>query len=319
MSLVWTDPAWHEESRAWIDVELARLELAVSGVVEQPHVRPWSTVLRVPTTGGDVWFKASMPAVAYEVGVLPVLAARRPDCLPRLLAADRERGWMLQADGGTRLRELLAEHPDPSRWEAVLPLYADLQRAVAPDRDELLAAGAPDRRLAGLPALYEDLLARQGSLSAGELAGLHELTPTVAELCEELAAHELPETIQHDDLHDGNVFVRDGAYVFFDWGDSCVAHPFFTLHVTMRVLAYNLGVDEDAPELERYRDAYLEPWTGPHTRADLLRALDPADLLGGIARALAWQLVADAVSPEVRDEYEDAVVDRLRTFLAAVS
>ena len=317
MSLTWTDPAWLEESRAWIDAELARLELTVSGVVEQPHVRPWSTVLRVPTTGGDVWFKASMPAVAHEVGVLPVLAGRRPDCLPRLLAADRERGWMLQADGGTRLRDLLAEHPDPSRWEAVLPLYADLQLAVAPDRDELLAAGAPDRRLAGLPALYDDLLARQGSLSAEELARLRELTPTVARLCEELAAHELPETIQHDDLHDGNVFVRDGAYVFFDWGDSCVAHPFFTLHVTMRVLAYNLGVDGDAPELERYRDAYLEPWTGLRPRADLLRAVGPADLLGGIARALAWQLVVDGVPPDVRDEYEDAVVDRLRTFLAA--
>jgi hypothetical protein len=318
MSLVWTDPAWLAESRAWIDAELAGLGLAVSGAVEQPHVRPWSTVLRIPTTAGDVWFKASMPAVAYEVGVLPVLVARRPDRLPRLLATDRDRGWMLQADGGTRLRELLAEHPDPSRWEAVLPLYADLQLAVAADRDEILAAGAPDRRLARLPALYEDLLARQRSLSADELSRLGELAPTVSRLCGELAAHELPETIQHDDLHDGNVFVRDGAYVFFDWGDSCVAHPFFTLHVTMRVLAYNLGVEEGAPELDRYRDAYLEPWTSLRTRAELLRALGPADLLGGIARALAWQLVSDGVQPAARDEYEDAVVDRLRTFLAAV-
>jgi hypothetical protein len=318
MSPDWTDPAWLEESRAWIDAELARHGLSVAGTVEQPHVRPWSTVLRIPTPAGDVWFKASMPAVAYEVGVLPVLVARRPECLPRLLAADSERGWMLQADGGTRLRELLAEHPDFSRWKAVLPLYADLQLAVAADRDELLAAGAPDRRLAGLPALYEDLLARQGSLSADELIRLRDLTPTVAQLCDELGAYGLPETIQHDDLHDGNVFVRDGAYVFFDWGDACVAHPFFTLHVTMRVLAHNLGVEEEAPELERYRDAYLEPWTTLRPRADLLRALEPADLLAGIARALAWQRVTDGVPPDVRGDYEDAVVDRLRTFVAAV-
>jgi hypothetical protein len=318
MSQAWTDTAWLEASRAWIDAELAGLGLAVSGAVEQPHVRPWSTVLRIPTTAGDVWFKACMPAVAYEVGVLPVLAALRPDCLPRLLARDGERGWMLQADCGTCLRELLADDQDFSRWETVLPLYADLQLATVRDRDGLLAAGAPDRRLAGLPTLYQDLLARQVTLSADELARLRDLTPTVAQLCEELAAYDLPETIQHDDLHDGNVFVRDGAYVFLDWGDSCVAHPFFTLHVTMRVLAYNLGVEEDAPELERYRDAYLEPWTALRPRADLLRALGPADLLGGIARALAWQLVVDGVPPDVRGEYEDAAVDRLRTFLAAV-
>jgi hypothetical protein len=318
MSQVWTDAAWLAESRDWIDAELEALGLAVTGAVEQPHVRPWSTVLRIPTEGGDVWFKASMPAVAYEVGVIPVLVARLPECLPRLLATDRDRGWMLQADGGTRLRDVLAEHPDPSRWERALSLYADLQLAAAADRDDLLAAGAPDRRLARLPALYEDLLTRQGSLSADELSRLRELTPTVARLCDELAAHELPETIQHDDLHDGNVFVRDGDYVFFDWGDSCVAHPFFTLHVTMRVLAHNLGVEEGAPELARYRDAYLEPWTSLRPRAELLRALEPADLLGGVARALAWQLVADGVPPDVRGEYEDAVVDRLRTFLAAV-
>lgn len=318
MSPDWTDPAWLEDSRAWIDAELGRLGLTVNGAVEQPHVRPWSTVLRVPTTGGAVWFKACVPAVAYEVGVLPVLVARRPDCLPHLLATDRDRGWMLQADGGTRLRDLLAEHPDFSRWEAVLPLYADLQLAAAADRDELLAAGAPDRRLARLPALYDDLLAGQGSLSGDELTRLRDLTPTVAQLSDDLGAHGLPETIQHDDLHDGNVFVRDGAYVFFDWGDSCVAHPFFTLHVTMRVLAHNLGLEEGAPELERYRDAYLEPWTTLRPRTDLLRSLGPADLLGGIARALAWQRVTDGVPPDVRGEYEDAVVDRLRTFLAAV-
>jgi hypothetical protein len=318
MSPDWTDPAWLEESRAWIDAELARHGLSVAGTVEQPHVRPWSTVLRIPTPAGDVWFKACMPAVAYEVGVLQVLVARRPECLARLLAADAGRGWMLQADGGTRLRELLGEHPGFSRWEAVLPLYADLQLAVAADRDELLAAGAPDRRLAGLPALYEDLLARQRTLSADELTRLRELTPTVAQLCDELGAYGLPETIQHDDLHDGNVFVSDGAYVFFDWGDSCVTHPFFTLHVTMRVLAHNLGVEDEAPELERYRDAYLEPWTTLRPRADLLRALEPADLLAGIARALAWQRVTDGVPPEVRGDYQDAVVDRLRTFLAAV-
>ena len=64
--------------------------------------------------------------------------------------------------------------------------------------------------------------------------GVRAILPEYAERCELLAAFGIPETIQHDDLHDGNVFVRDGRNLFFDWGDSCVSHPFHTLVVTLR-------------------------------------------------------------------------------------
>ncbi len=57
--------------------------------------------------------------------------------------------------------------------------------------------------------------------------------PRVGEMCDELAGYGLPETIQHDDFHDGQVFVRDGRYLLLDWGDACVSHPFFTLSVTL--------------------------------------------------------------------------------------
>ena len=33
----------------------------------------------------------------------------------------------------------------------------------------------------------------------------------------------IAETIQHDDLNDGAVYVRDGRYVILDWGDACVS------------------------------------------------------------------------------------------------
>lgn len=58
----------------------------------------------------------------------------------------------------------------------------------------------------------------------------------------ELAGHGIPDSLQHDDLHDGNAFVRDRAYVVFDWGDACVSHPFHTLVVTLRALAYRQGL-----------------------------------------------------------------------------
>jgi hypothetical protein len=316
--LPWTTPAWLSEARAWIEAKLARLGLELSEPVQQPHVRPWSTVLRAPTSSGPVWLKANMPVLAHEAAVLQVLARRRPDAVPRLLAVDLERGWMLQADGGVRLRELLAGDPDPARWEKLLHLYAGLQIDAAANLGELLRAGAPDRRLAVLPAQYEELLERVDSLAGDERDRLRALAPRVAGLAEELEALGLPETIQHDDLHTGNAFVRNGGYVVFDWGDACVSHPFFTLHVTLRVLAWERGVEEGAAELDRFRDAYLEPWTRFRPHAELLAALGPADLLAGICRALTWYRILSALPAATAAEYEDAVVDRLRFLRTAL-
>ena len=292
-SLQWEDPAWLAEAHRWIR---GALGAAIDGPIEQPHVRPWSTVLRVPTVDGAVWFKANMPALSQEAAIVSTLARRRPDLVPDLLAADLERGWMLMRDGGTRLREAGLE---PACWKAILPLYAELQLELAAGRDELLAAGAPDRRLAVLPALYEELVANEGE-------ELRALAPRVAGLCEELAAVGLPETVQHDDLHDGQIFVLDGRYRFFDWAEACVAHPFFTMTVTLQ------------DGLERFRDAYLEPWTRLARREELRSAFPIALVLGGICRALTWRTIVGALPEPYAAEWADAVPGRLRRLLGAL-
>ena len=299
-------------AHAWIAGALDGLGVELVEQIEQPHVCPWSTVLRVPTRGGDLWFKACAPALAHEPATIEILARCRPKRLPRLLAVDRARGWMLQADGGERLGEL----GEPGRWVDVLALYADLQAEAAGVADELLAASVPDRRLDGLPELYESLLRRQEGIVGDDLRRLADLGPTVSRLCEELAGTGLPETVQHDDLYSNNVFVQEGEYVYFDWGDACVAYPFFSLHVAMRALAYELGVDAASSELTRFRDAYLEPWTRLVSRVDLVRALRPAGVLGGLARAMGWQAILDTLPAETRREYADTVHDRLASFLA---
>ena len=316
--MLWTEPDWLESVHAWIRSQLERLGLEPAGEIEQPHVRPWSTVLRVPTDDGDVWFKANMPTQAFEVAVVETLAARRPDLVPTLLATDLQRGWMLQGDGGTRLREILEETGDFDVWIEILPLYAELQMDVAADRDRLLAAGVPDRLLASLPGQFEEVLADAEALETltqDERRRLAALAPCIEAECRELADYGLPETIQHDDLHDGQVFVRDGRFLFFDWGDACVSHPFYTLVVTLAVLAYRLELDHDAPELDRFRDAYLEPWTRSRPRRELEQAYPLAYRLGVLCRGLTWRSVVAVLPQPLRDDEADAVPERMRMLL----
>ncbi|HYY33897.1 MAG TPA: phosphotransferase [Gaiellaceae bacterium] len=279
-------------------------------------MRPWSTVLRIPTDTGDLWFKANMSAQAYEAAVVQILAERRPDLVPRLLAVEPERGWMLQVDGGELLRGLV-DGTDHGVWVEILPRYAELQIDLTGDQGRLLATGAPDRRLVGLPAQFEELAARAENLglSAEEAAGVRGLVPRVAHLGDQLAALGLAETIQHDDLHDGQVFVQDGRFLFFDWGDSCVSHPFFTLLVTFAVLAHRLGVELESSDLDRFRDAYLEPWTQFRPLDELRPAIPSALWMGSVCRALSWDRIVSALPSPYHEQEADTVPERLRWLL----
>lgn len=279
--LRWRDPVWLSGAHAWIDERLAELGVARTGEPEQPHVRPWATVLRVPTDRGVVWFKANDESQRHEAAVVERIVVRHCDGAPPLLCVDNATGWMLTAHAGERLREVSARERSLDRWLDVLPRYSHLQLGLADDVAGLLAAGVPDRRLATLPAAYQHLLGRIDADRRLRSAG-----PLVADLCDELASYGVPELLQHDDLHDGQVFVREGGYAVLDWGDACISHPFFTLSVTLEgVLAWGLDDIAGSVDTRRFRDAYLAPFAD-YSHADLVAAAAVAVRLGWVCRAI---------------------------------
>ena len=287
----WTDPTWLAGVHAWIDRHVTR-----TGESEQIHLQRWSTVLRVPTAQGDVYFKANEPELRHEASLVSLLAARRPDCVPPLIAADLERGWMLMEDAGTRLRNIVERERDLSRWLEILPLYAGVQRDLVTDVPELLAAGVPDLRLAALADRYEQLLDSTPELEQDD-PRVREAVPVVRESCDELAAFGLPETIQHDDFHDGQVYVRDGRYLLLDWGDACITHPFFTLAVTLGgVLSWGLDDVQGSLDVTPFRDAYLTPFSSLADETDLQAAAEIAVRLGWICRAVNGALGRSTVA-----------------------
>src|SRR4051794_11567349 len=171
-SLTWTSLEWLEQAHDWIHTELERQGIHIQGAIEQPHIRPWSNVLRVPTTAGDVWFKAVAPVVHHEVALTAALVRWYPDLMLPLLAVDTGRGWMLMPDGGVRLREIIRSDHELRHWEDILPRYAELQADLAGHSGELLAASVPDRRLDTLPGQYERLLEQRDALWIDQQDGL---------------------------------------------------------------------------------------------------------------------------------------------------
>lgn len=314
----WVDPSWQEEVRCWVADRLAAAGVRQTGADEQVRAMPWAAVHRVPTDAGPVWFKANGIGVAHEAGLYRVLRHRSPEHVLEPLGLDVERGWLLLPDGGPTLRDVEGARTDLALWELMFAEYAELQRAVAPYTGELLATGLPDARPERMPAVRDALLADPGLLMLGQEKGLTRQqydtlvagAPAYARLCEELAAVGIPSTLQHDDLHDHNVFAPaepGGPLRVFDWGDAVVGHPFGTLLVALRVVCHLTGLAYGAPELLRLRDSYLEPWTGEHDRADLVEAARLATRVDGVARADCYRRALLEATPAGREEYGDAV------------
>ncbi|QGN46278.1 phosphotransferase [Micromonospora sp. WMMD558] len=318
----WADPRWGDTALAWVAEQLRPDGRQVTGPVEA-RLRPWSLVWRVPTDDGDVWFKANNRGTVHEAGLVAALARLAPGRVLDPIAVDTRRGWSLLPAGGESLRDVLSRDRDLSRWERVLPEYADLQLAAAVHAGELLALGLPDHRPQVLPELFEELLDDEESLLLGAEGGLgteaHQrlraYRDTFAEDCRRLADSAVAPTVQHDDLHDGNVFVAGDGYRFFDWGDASLAHPFGTLLVTLRSVAYSAELAGDDPTLVRLRDAYLEPWTGRHDRATLRELAGTAMRVTTVSRSLSWRRALDTPDP-ARREYAEAVPGWLGELLA---
>lgn len=317
----WRDPAWRAATLAWAGEQLAAQGLEVEGEPEQPHVRIWSTAFRFPLRdGGTAWLKATGAGSASEPALTAALGRRVPGSVLVPLATDQERRLMLLPEGGERLRQ---HGSDVGTWAALLQTYAALQVEMVGHAGELLALGVPDLRPAALPALVADLLDDDAALLAGRPGGMDPATrarvradlPAHAAACRELAAG-VPASVQHDDLHDGNVFVAAGRYRFFDWGDASVAHPFLSLLVALVTASAVLGQPAGSPALRRLRDAYLEPWAAYGSRRELREQCDLALRVAPLARALSWRRILDGVHPDERGEWQASVADWAAEHLA---
>jgi hypothetical protein len=134
--------------------------------------------------------------------------------------------------------------------------------------------------------------------------------PAYAGMCAELAAIGVPSSLQHDDLHDNNVFAPEapvGPMRVIDWGDSVVGQPFGTLLVTLRVVAHLTALPYGSAALLRLRDAYLEPWTDGWDRAALNDACRLALRVGGVLRSDCYRRALLEATPAGWAEFGDGV------------
>ena len=286
----WTSQEFHEGAREWVERQVRSFGLELADGWTQPHVRHWSSTIRVTTSTEPLWFKVNGVGTRHEAAVVQQLCARVPELVPEVLAVDTGRGWSLSRDAGPMLREVLSADRSGDAWEAVLTRYADAQVRLTGAAHALLAAGLREVSPATVPVLARELLedlatvpVPEGGLSAEDVVRIQRVLPRLDDWCAELAGSGVPDSIQHDDLHSGNicwdVASRTGRVI--DWGDASWGFPLGTMLVTLNTVP--------ATQALRLRDAYLEAFTRYADRALLVRCVDLARRTGCVAKALAWR------------------------------
>ncbi|MFI7680795.1 phosphotransferase [Actinophytocola sp. NPDC049390] len=298
----------------WLDERLAAAGLRRTGEITCPHDRPWSTVHTAQTTGGPVWLKAPGPGTVFEVALYELLARVTPAWVLHPIAVDLDRGWVLLPDGGTTLAE--SDTDLVAALVAVLPEYGRLQRALAPHTGALLSFGVADMRPHVMPDRFDEAVASVTATTGDPLDEVRAMRPAYAQWCARLAASPVPASIDHNDLHPGNVFA-DGDHIrFYDWGDAVVAHPFASMLLPAAGVRRRLGVGPDDAAVRRIRDAYLEVWSDLAPHRELVAELELACWVGKVARTLVWDRALRMQGHDQAREFADAPRQHLTGLLA---
>lgn len=312
-----TTAPWRHAAEQWIDEALTQRGVQVIGPITQPRTRPWSTQLLVPTSSGRVWFKANCPAMAFEPALQRALHQLLPGDVDAPLAIDSARGWMLSPDRGPSLGE--QHEPTLADWQQVLSQTARVQRALAGEKETLLAAGLPDfspgtvaERFAWFIERFARLPADHPSHVSAPLAGqLERASGHLVEAAEQVAQSPIPSTFGHGDVHPWNVSSdASGRLRAFDFGDAQWAFALEALSVPYGWIAKLTTMPWDA-----VRAAYFEHWSDVVSSREFDALWQASTLLHAVNRTATWWAALQGASRAEWAEWGSAPLAQLRNVL----
>jgi hypothetical protein len=314
LSSRWATDEFRDELRAWCERIVGPLT-----AMDQHKLRGWATVWRVTTADGGWFAKQNCSGQLFEQPLLALLARLVPDRV--VPVAGESEGFLLTPDQGPVFRETGGD--DLENWVRLARDAALLQRDLLPHHEALLAAGATELAPEKTPDYVAARVEQYAGLGVGDprrldpavAARLRAHLPVVRGWAEEVAALRLPVTLNHNDLHENNVFDVDGSLRFFDFGDSLVTEPLGVLLVPLNVLAEKLAAGPDDPRLWRVADAALEVWSDLAPSAELRAALPAALQLGRLGRVESWVRCQPSLSDEELAEWGPVAATWLGTML----
>lgn len=301
----------------WALETLNSQEIITMPVPQVIRSMPWSEVIRIPTSHGNIILKFSIPAFSNEASLLQFFESKGVAGVPKVIASNPELSCFLMKDLGVPLRTYIKDNFVVEPIEKAVALYTDIQKKSLNLVDSLLELGVKDCRPRHLSRLFVELLEDEpllldDGLTSLEIEKLAKLAPTIDGLCDELESFNIPPSIEHGDFHDNNILINDGQLTIIDWGDASISHPFFSCVSFLDSLKRNHALDQKRPEYALIKDAYLEAWKDYASPPNITRAFNLATVLRNIPFALNFKHVLKCKGTENHPELRGYVANALR-------
>ncbi len=240
-----------------------------------------------------MWFKEDPPALAFEPSLTVLLERRRPDCVPEVIAAEGPR--LLTRDSGPSLREAHDRGEQAPAWPEVLasatPSASSTSRPTStwrsrPERPTRGRRGCPPSTgswpaTARWPRSCAKPPRRSTRRSRSRSSTRRPTTATSSSGTGRQASSTGPRR------------------------PSRIRLPARTSR--WRSAAERAGYPPGSPEVERLRDAYLEPFTTLAPLAELRKTFAHGHALTALLRAATWDRIVSPLPPAARGEHAERV------------
>ncbi|MCE3230936.1 MAG: hypothetical protein K0R52_864 [Alphaproteobacteria bacterium] len=292
-----TDPnVMNQPSTLWSQNYLSTNGYTIKGLPELIRAMPWSRVTRFSTSKGFIYLKEMASLFSLEPILIKTLAKWNGESIPSVIAINNDLNCFLMEDAGIQLSKKLKTDFQMDLLARALTLCANRQQKALSHIDTLLSLGVPDWRLAKLPDLYLTLLNQEAilqaeGLMAAEIKALHTLYQRFSALCDRLSRYKIPETLEHTDFHDSNIFIKDGYLTIGDWGDAVISHPFFSLASYLDSATRYHALKESDERYIALQTIYLDTWLAFAPRDHLIEAFHLAKRLRPCQVALSFMRV----------------------------
>lgn len=325
--------AIHDDAMAWINHCLPTSTQAPITVLTPVRETAWSLVALVER-GQDRWYFKYLPDYfSHELAVSQYAAAANPIHCAAVVASDTRQRFMLVEDTGPMMRTVIAEQPDSQYWLTLLPQYAQLQIQAMTD-PAIDGLQLPNRSLSRLPRLIAPHIdaARAMPVDNEQDAFLDAHAQVVREALTHwsdwvspLYRYGITDTLNHGDLHDGNIGIRrrsglassTGTPILFDWGDACYSHPFMSLRTLILSAENRLGYRLGSEDMNRFISAYLAPWQAFATLPQLWDMVTAALRVAPMVTFLNWAQALQNRDDPRNTPYLYALPALLREFVDA--
>lgn len=293
-----------------------------SNIPENVQNTPWSYIVRFVTSKGYIYLKHTPHLLALEANILRMLDDY--SCpVAKVIAHNAKLDCFLMKDAGRPLREILKKQFDAELFCKAIDQFTSMQLLVADHVNNLIDIGVPDWRLNKLPELFAQLLTQkdlliEDGLLQNEIAELKKFIPAVTNLCNELSAHSIKQSIVQPDFNDNNTLIDASQNItIIDLGEIVISHPFFSLLNGLQQMEKHHALTSDSNDYLKIRDACLNNYLAFESRENLLHALKLARPLWFIYGALAGHRLIEACGKAKIMSYQHGkFISSLREFIA---